>query len=75
MEWLFNPWVITAIIISVVVSNIMALKYTANMKFTERDKIKYLKEKHAREQARKEEEEREKAELAEKQAELDNSNK
>ncbi|MGF1691188.1 DUF2897 family protein [Photobacterium kagoshimensis] len=58
MEWLLNPWVITAVILSVVVSNIMALKYTANMKFGEKDKIKYLKEKHDREQARQAEEEK-----------------
>ncbi|KMV31314.1 DUF2897 family protein [Photobacterium swingsii] len=58
MEWLLNPWVITAIILSVVVSNIMALKYTANMKFGDKDKIKYLKEKHDREQARLAEEEK-----------------
>ncbi|PSV48789.1 DUF2897 family protein [Photobacterium indicum] len=51
MEWLLNPWVITVVILSVVVSNIMALKYTANMKFGDRDKIKYLKEKHDKEQA------------------------
>ncbi|MDX1302416.1 DUF2897 family protein [Photobacterium sagamiensis] len=55
MEWLLNPWVISAIVLSVVVSNIMALKYTANMKFGYRDKAKYLKEKHDREKAEKEE--------------------
>jgi DUF2897 family protein len=55
MEWLLNPWVITVVILSVVVSNIMALKYTANMKFGDRDKIKYLKEKHEKEQAQQDE--------------------
>lgn len=55
MEWLLNPWVISVVILSVVVSNIMALKYTANMKFGDRDKIKYLKEKHDKEQALQEE--------------------
>ncbi|ODQ00920.1 MULTISPECIES: DUF2897 family protein [Salinivibrio] len=33
MEWLTNPYVIIAIVVAVVVSNIMALKYTANAKF------------------------------------------
>ncbi|KLV11061.1 MULTISPECIES: DUF2897 family protein [Photobacterium] len=51
MEWLLNPWVITLIIVSVLVSNIAALKYTANMKFDYKDKVKYMQEKHQREQA------------------------
>lgn len=33
MEFLTNPWVISIIVVSVVVGNIAALKYTANMKF------------------------------------------
>ncbi|OOF05033.1 hypothetical protein BZG80_06495 [Salinivibrio sp. MA440] len=33
MEWLTNPYVIITIVVAVVVSNIMALKYTANAKF------------------------------------------
>ncbi|WP_260259612.1 DUF2897 family protein [Vibrio intestinalis] len=33
MDLLTNPWVIIAIVLSVIVGNIMALKYTANMKF------------------------------------------
>lgn len=33
MDLLTNPWVIIAIVLSVVVGNIMALKYTAKMKF------------------------------------------
>lgn len=32
MEWLFNPWVICVIIVAVVASNILALKYTAYMR-------------------------------------------
>ncbi|WP_064605530.1 DUF2897 family protein [Photobacterium sp. J15] len=60
MEWLLNPWVISIIIVSVVVSNIAALKYTAHMKFGYKDKIKYLQEKYDREQLQKEAEEKEK---------------
>ncbi|MGR6839052.1 DUF2897 family protein [Aliivibrio wodanis] len=33
MEWLTNPWVIIAIVLSVVIGNLAALKATANMKF------------------------------------------
>jgi len=33
MDLLTNPWVIIVIVLSVVVGNIAALKYTANMKF------------------------------------------
>ncbi|WP_261833753.1 DUF2897 family protein [Vibrio ishigakensis] len=32
IEWLLNPWVIIIIVVSIVVGNIAALKYTANMK-------------------------------------------
>ena len=32
MEWFFNPWVICVIIIAVIASNILALKYTAYMR-------------------------------------------
>ncbi|MFH0225267.1 DUF2897 family protein [Vibrio furnissii] len=32
MDFLFNPWVITLIIVCVFVGNIAALKYTATMK-------------------------------------------
>lgn len=32
MEILFNPWVISFIVVAVIVGNIAALKYTANMK-------------------------------------------
>ncbi|RWX56485.1 DUF2897 family protein [Photobacterium chitinilyticum] len=60
VEWLLNPWVISIIIVSVIVSNIAALKYTANMKFGYRDKIKYLHEKQKREEALKEEEKKDK---------------
>ncbi|GAB6259827.1 DUF2897 family protein [Photobacterium sp. CCB-ST2H9] len=42
MDWLLNPWVITIIIVSVVVSNIAAIKYTANMKFGHHDKTSEL---------------------------------
>ncbi|WP_159064784.1 DUF2897 family protein [Thaumasiovibrio subtropicus] len=31
MALLFNPWVLSIVVISVLVGNIMALKYTANM--------------------------------------------
>ncbi|KOO14113.1 hypothetical protein AKJ18_14245 [Vibrio xuii] len=33
MDFLTNPWVIIVIVLSVVIGNIAALKYTANMKF------------------------------------------
>ncbi|KDM92995.1 DUF2897 family protein [Photobacterium galatheae] len=42
MDWLLNPWVITIIIVSVVVSNIAAIKYTAHMKFGPHDKTSEL---------------------------------
>ncbi len=32
LEWLLNPWVIIIIVVSIVVGNIAALKYTANLK-------------------------------------------
>lgn len=32
IEWFFNPWVIICVVVAVVVGNIAALKYTANMK-------------------------------------------
>ncbi|UPQ87276.1 DUF2897 family protein [Vibrio sinaloensis] len=38
MELLTNPWVISFIVLSVVIGNIAALKYTANMKFGQMDK-------------------------------------
>ncbi len=38
IEFLFNPWVITIVILSVVIGNIMALKYTAKMKFGQEQK-------------------------------------
>ncbi len=33
MEFLTNIWVITIIVLAVIIGNIMALKYTAKMKF------------------------------------------
>ncbi len=75
MEWLLNPWVITAVILSVVVSNIMALKYTANMKFGVKDKINYLKEKHDREQALAEEEKNAKQISEESPSDINNTKK
>lgn len=39
-EILLNPWVISIIIVSVVIGNIAAIKYTANMKFGQMDKPK-----------------------------------
>lgn len=33
IEFLTNPWVISIIVVSVIVGNIAAIKYTANMKF------------------------------------------
>ncbi|MGF1685979.1 DUF2897 family protein [Photobacterium japonica] len=50
MEWLFNPWVISFIVVAVVVSNIAALKYTAHMKFGQRDSVRGTHEKNKREQ-------------------------
>ncbi|MEZ8780257.1 DUF2897 family protein [Vibrio splendidus] len=38
LEWLTNPWVIIIIVVSVVVGNIAALKQTANMDLTDRNK-------------------------------------
>ncbi|NOH78931.1 DUF2897 family protein [Vibrio sp. RE86] len=38
MDLLTNPWVIIFIVLSVVIGNIAALKYTANMKFNQLDK-------------------------------------
>ena len=38
IELLTNPWVIIIVVVSVVVGNIAALKYTANMKFNKMDK-------------------------------------
>lgn len=38
MEFLTNPWVIIVVVLSVVIGNIAALKYTANMKFGQMDK-------------------------------------
>lgn len=38
MELLTNPWVIIIIVLSVIIGNIMALKYTAKMKLGQRDK-------------------------------------
>lgn len=58
MEWLFNPWVISLIIVAVIASNIAALKYTAHMKFGQKEKIDYLREKQQREAALKAEQEK-----------------
>jgi F0F1-type ATP synthase membrane subunit b/b' len=38
MSFLTNPWVIIAIVLAVVIGNIMALKYTANMGITRKAK-------------------------------------
>lgn len=38
IELLTNPWVIIIVVLSVVIGNIAALKYTANMKFNQLDK-------------------------------------
>lgn len=38
IEWLFNPWVICIVVVSVVAGNIAALKYSAKMKFDYTDK-------------------------------------
>lgn len=42
MEFLTNPWVISIVIVSVVIGNIAALKYTANMKFGKSQSIKEI---------------------------------
>ncbi|WP_139070926.1 DUF2897 family protein, partial [Vibrio breoganii] len=49
LDLLFNPWVIITIVVSVIVGNIAALKYTANMKVgtmsrDQKDDIERLKE-------------------------------
>ncbi|NVD06112.1 DUF2897 family protein [Vibrio sp. JPW-9-11-11] len=38
MELLTNPWVISFVVLSVVIGNIAALKYNANMKFGQMNK-------------------------------------
>ncbi|MFG0606507.1 DUF2897 family protein [Vibrio mimicus] len=38
MDILFNPWVISLVVVAVIVGNIAALKYTANMKLGQMDK-------------------------------------
>lgn len=38
MDLLTNPWVIIFIVLSVIIGNIAALKYTAKMKFGQMDK-------------------------------------
>ncbi len=38
MDLLTNPWVIIVIVLSVIIGNIMALKYTAKMKFDHKTK-------------------------------------
>ncbi|MDF5262242.1 DUF2897 family protein [Vibrio parahaemolyticus] len=38
IEILTNPWVIIIVVLSVVIGNIAALKYTAKMKFGQTDK-------------------------------------
>ncbi|MDF5637720.1 DUF2897 family protein [Vibrio parahaemolyticus] len=38
IEILTNPWVIIIVVLSVVIDNIAALKYTAKMKFGQMDK-------------------------------------
>ncbi|MEZ8683085.1 DUF2897 family protein [Vibrio alginolyticus] len=38
IEILTNPWVIIIVVLSVVIGNIAALKYTAKMKFGQMDK-------------------------------------
>ncbi|END2490522.1 TPA: DUF2897 family protein [Vibrio vulnificus] len=39
-EILTNPWVISFVVLSVIVGNIAALKYTAKMKISQVDKLK-----------------------------------
>lgn len=48
MDLLTNPWVIIVIVLSVIIGNIMALKYTAKMKFDHKTK-KPISEKKAEE--------------------------
>lgn len=44
MDFLTHPYVIIFIVVAVVISNIMALKYTANMKITpKKDPFEHLK--------------------------------
>ncbi|HAS62586.1 MAG TPA: DUF2897 domain-containing protein [Vibrio sp.] len=38
MDLLTNPWVIIAIVLAVIIGNIAALKYTANMKMRQTQK-------------------------------------
>lgn len=46
MELLTNPWVIIFIVLSVIIGNIAALKYTAKMKFGQTDKKLALRTKN-----------------------------
>jgi hypothetical protein len=38
MDWLFNPWVISIVLLAVVVGNLMVLKNTANVKAPKQSK-------------------------------------
>ncbi|EGQ8034166.1 DUF2897 family protein [Vibrio parahaemolyticus] len=38
IEFLTNPWVIIIVVLSVIIGNIAALKYTAKMKLNQMDK-------------------------------------
>ncbi|WP_419800170.1 DUF2897 family protein [Vibrio coralliilyticus] len=46
MELLTNPWVIIFIVLSVIIGNIAALKYTAKMKFGQTEKKLALRTKN-----------------------------
>ncbi|USD33227.1 MULTISPECIES: DUF2897 family protein [Vibrio] len=50
MELLTNPWVIIFIVLSVIIGNIAALKYTAKMKFGQTDKKTRSQDKEPTEQ-------------------------
>ncbi|MCG9598076.1 DUF2897 family protein [Vibrio sp. Isolate25] len=53
MELLTNPWVIIFIVLSVIIGNIAALKYTAKMKFGQTDKKTRSQDKEPAEQEEK----------------------
>ncbi|MCL9782526.1 DUF2897 family protein [Vibrio sp. S4M6] len=40
IDWLFNPWVIAFVVISIIAGNIAALKYSAKVKLDYLDKRK-----------------------------------
>ncbi|WP_162046880.1 DUF2897 family protein [Vibrio taketomensis] len=59
MDLLTNPWVIIAIVLAVIIGNISALKYTANMKFDQMKKKPSRDEQISDQEAKQEQQESE----------------